>query len=250
MVEKRQGVKNLEYKASSLSERRKFYEKEFSIKKVKAWFKKNNLRSPQICALDAGSESGIIINKKFKKILFYFPFEELKKKIEKYIPESIYYDRNYYLNPKKVLKNLKFENFEKQELVFDVDWDNLDYENGQEPKVADKYIDEAYKWVIKMKKALDKEGFKKIEIVYSGRGFHIHILDKKGFELSIKERKKLTKKFSGFPIDSWVSEGYINLARMPYSLNGLVSRKVIPIEIKNKFNKKLSYPRFLKSKKN
>ncbi|MEM0232214.1 MAG: hypothetical protein QXG78_03825, partial [Candidatus Methanomethyliaceae archaeon] len=37
----------------------------------------------------------------------------------------------------------------------------------------------------------------------------------------------------GIAIDEWVTEGEARLARVPYSLNGLVSRICKPIEIKN-----------------
>ena len=56
----------------------------------------------------------------------------------------------------------------------------------------------------------------------------------------------MNKKFRDYPIDPWVSRGFIRLIRMPYSLNGLVSRVVKPVQIKRGFNREASYPRFLK----
>src|SRR3989344_8108442 len=109
----------MEYRPSTLKERKSFYEHEFSIKKVKSFFKGRKL--PQVCALDAGSDTGIILNKKLNGVMFYFLFSDLRKKIKKYIPEDLYYDRNTYRNPNKFLDNLNSRDYLKQELIFDVD---------------------------------------------------------------------------------------------------------------------------------
>jgi len=232
---------NFEFRATTLEERKEFYKKEFSVEKIKNWFKKNKMPLPQLCAIDAGSETGFLINKKYKNIMLYFEFTELKKKIEKYIPEDIYYDRNVYAEPKKVLENLNFKNYLKQELVFDVDSNNI--KCNHQGLVCEKCLKKAYDFAIKMKKILEKQ-FKKVIIVYSGRGFHLHVLDEKAYCLDNAERKKLSKKLSDFPIDPWVSGGNISLIRMPFSLHGEVSRIVTPIE--NDSWNKSTIPNFLK----
>lgn len=233
------------FRPSTLSERKEFYEREFSIIKVKSFFRKNGIKTPQICALDAGTETGIIIDKKLKNTILYFPFTELKEKTKKYIPEDVYYDRNAYSNPKEVLKSLNFNNWLSQELVFDVDSDNIKCNHPKNQPLCNKCLKKVYGSAVGMKKQLENY-FKKIILVYSGRGFHIHILDKKAYNLTTKEREKLNKIFSKFPIDPWVSRGYIRLIRMPYSLNSLVSRKVIPLDKKNELSKKDTFPKFLK----
>ena len=235
----------MEFRPSTLQERRRFYERVFSIEKVKRWFFRNGMKLPQLCAVDAGTETGIIINKKLKGQMLYFPFKNLIRKIKQYIPEDIYYDRSEYEDPDRVLKELKFNKFISQELVFDIDSDNIVCDcHNQESKVCNFCLNQTFIWAKKMKKELGKE-FKKIRIVYSGRGFHVHVLDRRAFLFSINERKSLNKKFAEYPIDPWVSGGHINLIRMPYSLNGLVSRKVIPIKNSLIFNKKETYPKFL-----
>ena len=234
--------KNVEFRSASLAERQRYYEEEFNIDKVKEWFYSNGLKLPQLCAVDAGTETGIIIDKKFKGSLYYFPFRELKMKIKKYIPEDLYYDRNVYDNPGRVLRTLKFSDWKKQELVFDIDTNNL----SDSKKVNDELISKAFLWAKKMKKNFEKE-FRKIEIVYSGAGFHAHVLDEKAFNLNIEEREELNRKFSKYPIDPWVSQGNIYLIRMPYSLNGLISRIVFPLGKSIKFDKKKTYPKFLAS---
>jgi len=232
------------YRPSSLIERKEFYEKEFDIGKVKRWFRANGMQVPQICAVDAGTETGIIIDRKLKGEMLYFKFDELLDKIKKYVPEDVYYDRNRYENPDKVLKELKFQGWERQELAFDIDSDNVECNCKNREKLCDSCIEKTFDWTKKMKKELEKD-FRNMRIVYSGRGFHLHVLDKKAFFLTKEERRELNKRFKEYPIDAWVSAGNIRLIRMPYSLNALVSRKVIPI--RDNFDMGKAYPKFLKN---
>lgn len=237
--------KEPDFRYSTLEERKRFYEKEFSFKKVKEWFKLHNLPLPQLCAIDAGTESKILLNKKWDNSLFYFPFDKLKQKIKKYLPEDIYYDRNKYENPKKTLSKLSLNKWETQEFVFDLDADNIKCKCKNNRGVCNNCLNKLYKSSLKLKKKLKNNGFKNVLIVYSGRGFHIHVIDKKAFSFNIKDRENFNKKFSNFPIDPWVSRGYIRLIRMPYTLHGLISRKCIPIE--TKFKLKETMPKFLKN---
>lgn len=211
---------------SSLEEREVFYKKNFSIEKVKKWFKKNGLPLPQLCALDAGTESGILKNRKWKGNLYYFPFNELKKQVKKYVPEDLYYDRNVYPNPEKQLKTFN-EKYLEQELVFDIDCQNVKCKKCK-TKICKHCINYSKEEALKLIEGLKKEGFEKFALIYSGAGYHVHVLDKKAFLLNNNERRKLVKKFHKYSIDSWVSEGNIELIRMPYSLNGIVSKKVMP----------------------
>ena len=236
-----------DFRISTLSERKEFYSKEFSIKKAKAWFKSNKINLPQICALDPGSETGILLNKKQKGEMLYFPLNELQKKIKKYYPEDLYYVRNQYKNPKEVLKTMKVNSFVSQELIFDVDADNIRCDHPKHQDACQKCLNKGFGEALKIKKDLKKIGFNKIRLVYSGRGFHVHVLDKKAFLLTKKQRRDLTKKFLKYPIDPWVSEGYIDLIRMPYSLNSLVSRKAIPINNKKELYSKATIPNFLRN---
>ena len=229
------------FRSSTLAEREEFYKSEFSISKVKLWFKKTGRKLPQICAIDAGTETGIILDKKNKNKMLYFEFKDLKAKIMQYLPEDVYYDRNVYKNPKAIINTLNFNNYLSQELAFDIDIDNMN------KKVSNESVKKAYTLALKMEKELkERYRFKNMQIVYSGRGFHIHVFDKQASTLTIIEREKIIKSFSKYPIDPWVSRDFIRLIRMPYSLNSLVSRKVIPVENK-KFNLEKAIPRFLKT---
>ena len=151
------------------------------------------------------------------------------------------------MNPKNVIKSLNFDNWLSQELVFDIDSDNIKCAHPKNQLLCKKCLKKAYNSTIGMKEKLE-DYFQRIIIIYSGRGFHIHILDKRADNLTTKERERLNKIFSKFPIDPWVSRGYIRLIRMPYSLNSLVSRKVIPLYKKDKLGEKDTLPNFLKIK--
>jgi len=71
-----------------------------------------------------------------------------------------------------------------------------------------------------------------MRLVYSGRGFHIHVLDPAAYAFDEKKRLEIARavKEKGFAIDEWVTAGEMRLIRLPYSLNGLVSRIVLPLE--------------------
>ncbi len=232
------------FRSSTIAERRKFYREEFSLSAVKRWFRDCALTLPQICALDAGTETNIILNPALKNTLLYFPFEELRQKIKQYAPEDIYYDRAYYADPLRILATLRFQKALSQELVFDVDADNIPCRYHNRKKICEHCIAQVYKAALAIIDNL-KHRFKTIALVYSGRGFHIHVLDREAFFLSHDERRRLTQNFSRYPIDPWVSEGKIHLIRMPYSLNALVSRRVTPLGTKNIFIENKTIPRFL-----
>jgi DNA primase catalytic subunit len=77
-----------------------------------------------------------------------------------------------------------------------------------------------------------KKEFSQLKVVYSGRGFHIHVFDKEAFTWSYKKRQISARglKKKGFLIDEWVTTGGMRLIRLPYSLHGIVSRIALPIE--------------------
>src|SRR3989344_3705034 len=247
------------FKQSSLKDRKEFYEKEFDLKKVASWLKLLPYK-PQFFVIDEGTETKIIKDKnKIKKLLFFKPnltLKELKNKLIKYLPEDVYYDRNIYKNPYKCLKNFNFQNafssknFIGQELAFDVDPENIKCPDcGKKffPKYCKTCINLSLQYGLKLYKELKKQ-FNNIKIVYSGRGCHVHVLDKKAYKLTLEERNSLNKKLLGYKIDPWVSYGKIRLIRLPYSLNALNSRITIPIKIKEikNFNNEDHKPRFLK----
>ncbi len=237
------------FRPATLAERKYFYEKEFSLKKALAWF---GNKTPQLIALDAGTDTKTLKNNSWNNFLFYCYLSELKQKIKKYVPEDIYYDRNFYKKPALRFKNLGHQDFlneknvEGQELVFDIDADNIPCFHPKNQLVCNLCLQKVWQKTKVISDELKNLGFKKIKIVYSGKGFHLHIQDETAYKLTKPERANLIKKLSHYPIDSWVSAGNIELVRLPFSLNAQVSRIAIPI--KNNFNPKLAIPKFLKNK--
>ena len=230
----------MEFEKSSLKQREYFYKNKFNIDKLKKFlpFK------PQFFVIDPGTETKIIKNKKeINRLIILKPdisYRELKKKLIQHLPEDVYYDRNIYRNPEKCLGTFDFreafssDNFLGQELAFDIDPENIIHSKSLWSFNKDLII-QASKITLDFYNDL-KNHFKKIRIIYSGRGFHLHVFDKESYKLSMTERNELNKKFIKYKIDPWVSYGKIRLIRLPYSLNSLCSRICTPItlnELKN-----------------
>lgn len=241
---------------SSLKQREEFYKYEFDIEIVKKWFKKNKLPYPQIFAVDMGSETGIIKDKEKKGKMINLRAEHIEKKLLKYLPEDAYYDRNTYKNPEAIMKSLDFRNAWSsgnligQELAFDIDPENIKCSCKKKfPRFCEKCMPKTVENAIILAERL-KQRFERIGLVYSGRGMHVHVFDKEAFKLSIKEREENNKLAKGLGTDPWVSRGYIRLIRLPYSLNGLVSRIVLPLTLQeaknfNPLTSKKTIPKFI-----
>ncbi|MBW2989585.1 DNA primase [Candidatus Woesearchaeota archaeon] len=223
------------FRPSTLKQREIFYKEEFDMRRVRAWFKKNDLPFPQLFAVDLGSETGISRYKGKKDRLIVLRKNGLKGKLVRYLPEDVYYDRNIYKDPEIMLKTLNSRkalnssNFLGQELAFDVDAENMACScNKGKRHICQERLQKSAHNAVSLAGLL-KGTFKKVGIVYSGRGFHVHVFDRKAAMLSVRERSKLNSKFLRFGIDPWVSKGSIRLMRLPYSLNALVSRVVTPL---------------------
>ena len=241
----------MKFRSATLKERESFYKNEFKIDKAKSFFKKK----PQLLAMDAGTDSEIIKHKEDKNYLFYLKFNELKTMIRSYVPEDIYYDRNIYLNAEERLRNLNkmvfgSSNCLGQELAFDIDSENVECDcKSKYPLFCKKCLRKSIKYGIRLAEKMKKD-FKKVKLVYTGRGCHVHVFDTNAYGLTLMERIKLNKKLKKYAIDPWVSEGNMHLIRLPYSLNGLVSRIVIPLTLNEakKFNpatNRKTIPKFL-----
>lgn len=237
---------------SSLEERNQFYKKEFNLDNVKDWLKNY---PPMVFSVIIGRYTQIFpreysrIKDNTIVIYDYRDLEDLKDYILQYRPESVYYDRSLYRNRKnchlcgkKKPDCWSCDGFFGQELALDLDVENVYCPIHGEPELRVKKNDyvsfcEFDLQLIKEKTIelideLESE-FNKIRASYSGRGYHIHILDSIAFKMSRKERKEFAKQIGEkFPIDEWVTEGDSHLIRLPFSLNGLVSRIVLPLNKK------------------
>jgi DNA primase catalytic subunit len=222
---------------ASLNERKQFYRHEFDLKKVEEWFQQR-MEKPVFAVImgrhtriyppeyEEDASTTILIDE-------YENLQEVRRLILKFLPEAVYYDRNIYDKNGKVTG---------QELAFDLDPENITcpihgnltekMERHQGLSFCALELKMVKEQTTKLYEHLEKT-FSSMEIVYSGRGFHIHVFDKKAYTMNQKERRKLAKnvKAKGFPIDEWVTSGSMRLIRLPYSLHGLVSRIVLPLKL-------------------
>ncbi|MCP8304907.1 MAG: DNA primase [archaeon] len=242
---------------STLDEREKFYRDEFELERVRRWFE--GRMKKVIFAVVIGRHTRIY-PKKYEEdasttiiIERHGDLEEVRDWILEFMPESVYYDRNIYDEK---------GNITGQEMAFDLDPENLTcpihgtltdkMRRHQGLSFCELELQMVKEETINLYKEL-KKTFSSMEIVYSGRGFHIHVSDERAFKMSYGERRKLARnlKDKGYLIDEWVTSGGMRMIRLPYSLHGMVSRIVIPVgidELKN-FNPiedQRCIPRFLK----
>lgn len=129
-------------------------------------------------------------------------FEDLRD-LEDYIrvlaPYGAYTSTALYNTPQKM------EGWLGAELVFDIDAKDLplkrcDHEPG---KVCPICLEDGKEVALTLLRILKEIGFKKIAVVYSGRGFHIRVLDKWIMDLDDKGRAQLLDYILGnIPLDS------------------------------------------------
>jgi len=241
---------------TTLKERKEFYQKEFEVKRVEKWF--SNIKGKTVFAVIMGRHTRIV-RPKYKEempttILIdeYKGFDDLKTQILEFLPEAVYYDRNVYGEKDKILG---------QELAFDLDPENLacpihgtladKMRRHQGLAFCEIELNMVKEETARLHEELAKH-FSNMKIVYSGRGFHIHVFDKDAYAWKYGVRKDFAKmlKAKGFLIDEWVTTGGMRLIRLPYSLHGMVSRIVIPLEAEdlatfNPVSDKRCIPEFL-----
>lgn len=221
---------------ATLAERLRFYREEFKLDKVVDWLKertdavrfaviigRHTKIYPKEYAEDASTT--IIIDE-------YNGMEDVKSQIIEFVPEAVYYDRNVYNDERNVVG---------QELAFDVDPENItcpihgSLEDKMRRNQGLSFCELEFQMVrdetLRLYEYLEKQ-FSRLKIVYSGRGFHLHVFDNEAYKLKVTEREVIAVdvKTKGFHIDTWVTVGDMRLIRLPYSLNGLVSRIVIPLD--------------------
>jgi len=226
---------------STLKERREFYRKEFDLKKVEQWFAGWNKVGRVNFAVIIGRHTHIF-PKTYREdasttiiIDEFASFEDFRGQILEFLPESAYYDRNVYDEKQRIVG---------QELAFDLDPENLTcpvhgtledkMKRHQGLAFCELELNMVKEETVKLHEELEKQ-FSKTCVVYSGRGFHIHVFDKEPFKWSYRKRQALARelKKKGFLIDEWVTTGGMRLIRLPYSLHGMVSRVVLPVEANN-----------------
>jgi DNA primase catalytic subunit len=224
---------------SMLKERREFYQNEFDVIKLNEWFENWGMRGKVKFAVIIGRHT-CIFPKEFEQdasttiiIEEYRNLQDVRAQILEFLPESAYYDRNVYDKKQHVIG---------QELAFDLDPENLTcpihgtladkMNRHQGLAFCEIELNMVKEETIKLYEELAKQ-FLQMRVVYSGRGFHIHVFDAEPFTWKRARRKVLAVglKKKGFLIDEWVTTGGMRLIRLPYSLHGMVSRIVTPVEV-------------------
>lgn len=240
------------FPVSRLHERKIFYEQEFSTKRVESFFS----LMPQFLHFDFGSRSRIsqYPSKDNELLPPLLPSHVLKERAIRDVPESIKYDRNLYKDPKVCLSCLQFSrcfscpfsNFLGQELVFDIPASIVKCTSCKFGQTCPSCVHLASSHAKSLASELSKE-FSHVRIVMTGEGAQVHVDDLSARKLSFDERKELYRSFaSRFPIRVPVSPDD-RLSLLPYSLNGVVSRKVIPIKsVKDPVSSEHVLPSFLK----
>ncbi len=174
----------------------------------------------------------------------YESLSEMRNYLIDFMPESAYYDRNVYKDwdQARHLENdpTQLGSSFGQELVFDIDPENFTcpihgtleekMRRHQGLSFCRLEFQLAQHEAAQLIEILSRN-FSDISLVYSGRGFHIHIRDEETAFWNRKKRLALVRSLTkrGLVMDEWVPSGGMRLIRLPYSLNGLVSRTVIPL---------------------
>jgi len=243
------------HRPAMLGERRQYYSS-LDFGNITGWLrsKPEGLDRP-LFSMDPGNETGYIrrqYRQKRGKLLNFTASDapELREMALEYLPEDIYYDRNVYRSPERCADCERrgqgcqgCEELIGQELMMDIDPENIECPNcgTLEDRVRGasmfKFCYMCFRKAVEQTRALHKrlteEGYRDLQVVYSGRGFHVYVEDRQATLMSFGERKGLAERLKeeGFAIDPWVTEGEARLARLPFTLNGMVSRICMPIEV-------------------
>ncbi|MFH1101481.1 MAG: DNA primase small subunit domain-containing protein [Methanobacteriota archaeon] len=248
---------------STLQERQQFYQ-HFNLKKARDWVGRK-----LVYLVIIGRHTNIYPpeykNDKNTPLAIdnYHSLKEVHHYIKRFLPEGVYYDRNYYkdfslCHTRNLRNTWAWSNFDGQELAFDLDPENVDcpihgslqerIHKGQGLSFCETAFQISKHNTLELYEHLT-QNYSDVRIVFSGRGFHLHVLDNDTRHLTKKQRKKIADTNKHHGIDSWVTEGDMRLIRLPYTLNGASSRIVTPLTKTQleRFNPRTdALPRFLK----
>jgi DNA primase catalytic subunit len=234
---------------TSLHERHKFYQREFKTNLVRQWFR--GWTNPIVFAVVIGRHTKVYpaeySKDRDRTILIdeYDSLEDFRQYCAEFRPESVYYDRNVYKSWDEARRGpSKIEELGRsfgQQLAFDIDPENFEcpIHGTLEDKMNRRQglafcrleLQLAQGQALELMDELSRS-FAELRLVYSGRGFHVHVLDEDTFFWTRKQRITLVRSLvrRRYLIDEWVASGGMRLIRLPHSLNGLVSRLAIPLD--------------------
>ncbi len=235
---------------SGLAERRRFYSREMDYEVAERWFA--SFPGERVFALILGRHSGIYPPRfrSLKNISLLVEdartVSDLRPYLLKYLPEGVYYDRNAYASVEAARRaRLDYARpwrsrlFLGQELAFDLDPENLDcpihgdivakMRRHEGLSFCDWEFEETRRQAGELRDLLARD-WSRLAVVYSGRGFHVHVFDADAYGLTKGERVRIARRYGArFALDEWVTSGEMRLIRLPYSLHGMVSRIVVPV---------------------
>ena len=233
-----------ELRPSDLEERRSFY-RSFDLGPSSDWVG----RDP-VYAVIIGRHTGIYPERYEGDhraplvIDDYRDGDEVVDWVLEFLPEGLYYDRNHYADRSlchdRDLRDVwDWDNFEGQQLAFDVDPENVDcpdhgtleerLSRGEGLSFCERAFDISREHTVELHYRM-AENYSDVRTVFSGRGFHVHVMDRDARELGRRERRLLADENGDLAIDGFVTEGEMRLMRLPYSLNGSASRVVLPLD--------------------
>jgi len=235
---------------ASLADRRRFYRNRMDYRSANEWMR--HPKGARAYALILGRHSGVYPRRfrSLKNVPLVIDevaeVQALRPYLLKYLPEGVYYDRNVYTSLDYLrTAQLDYSHawrsrlFLGQELAFDLDPENLDcpIHGDIEAKMRRhqglSFCDWEFEEIRRQAALLFDElarRWQHLRVVYSGRGFHVHVFDGDAFHLSRKERSKMASALARrYAIDEWVTSGEMRLIRLPYSLHRMVSRVVVPV---------------------
>src|SRR3989442_8805598 len=234
---------------ASRQERYKFYQREFKTNLVRQWFR--GWTRPIVFAVVIGRHTKLFPAEyrkdRYRTILIdeYEGLRDLRQYCMEFRPESVYYDRNIYRNWKQARRNrYGIEDLGKsigQQLAFDIDPENFEcpihgtlgkkMKRGQGLSFCRLELQLAQEQALELMDELSGS-FTDLRMVYSGRGYHVHVLDEETFLWTRRQRLALIRSLviKGYLMDEWVTSVGMRLIRLPHTLNGLVSRLVTPLE--------------------
>lgn len=235
---------------ASLATRRAFYTRRMNYDAAQAWF--SRFPGERAFAIILGRHSGIYPARfrSLKNISLVIDdaasVRDLEPYLLKYLPEGVYYDRNAYVSLEGARRaRLDYAHpwrsrwYAGQELAFDLDPENLDcpihgtiedkMRRHQGLSFCDWEFQETRRQAAELYDELGRT-WSRLAVVYSGRGFHVHVLDRDAYRLSRRERTAIAHRLGKrYALDEWVTSGEMRLIRLPHSLHGMVSRVVVPV---------------------
>lgn len=172
----------IELKPATKYERKLFYKEEWNIKDVPD-FITNSITSREFGFDHYGKGP----NDRYKT----FPDDlRLKRFIKVKQPFAAYVSVAYYDKPKQR------KGWQKSELVFDVDAKDIPIRtcDCKEGQVCDKCLNQAKEIVLMIKDVLKGDlGLKNINLIYSGRGYHVRVLDESVMDSSTDMRGEIVQ---------------------------------------------------------